>query len=87
MKFFKCNCYSEGMIIEKYEDLFLISFWCNEFNTEKWNRNKERRRIKKFIRKHGHPFVDNLVFDKDKLKEIADYIYQLIEENEKEKNL
>lgn len=75
VKFIKCACHGDGMLLEYDTDEFLeISMW--KYGTNDDNRMSWRQRLRfifKFL-KTGNPYCDQVMLDLEKQKELADWL-------------
>lgn len=69
-----CECHAHELHIEKdfEEDMWYVSFWQRGYISEtSW---KYRLKCIWYILKNGRPYGDEVVLNKDHMKELKDYI-------------
>lgn len=72
--FIECNCHSEGLQIEKQDDGdYWFSFWERGFGSKELN-FKEKLRLVFYIFRTGKPYTDMLIFDKEKINKIKEFL-------------
>lgn len=92
--FISCDCYSEGLWImpdywahppespeDKLEDLD-ISFWSRGMGNPSNLRWKDRFRFIWQVLRHGRPYGDQVMFRKEKVIQLRDYLTKVIEDME-----
>lgn len=72
--FIECNCHSEAIRVEKQTDGDVwFSFWQSGFGLKElcW---KERLRLIFYILKNGHSYTDMVIFNKEKVDKLIDFL-------------
>lgn len=76
-KFFSCECYSEGLLLSKYDDEDSIIFAVLSLSYNKNHLNLwERIKYCYHVLKNGKIYKDQLILDNDKAKEIAEWLIE-----------
>lgn len=85
-KFFKCACFSEGILVTRFKDEpeFYFSYWSQGFNPVKFDWSTRLKTIWMILFK-GTCFKDEVVFTKKTSRKMADWIIKELNEEEKDK--
>ena len=75
-KVFRCQCYSEVLVVSSYEDEDSIEFAIYEQHPFRilW---KDRIRFAWRYLRGRHPYTDQMIFDKETLADLVDYLVEL----------
>jgi hypothetical protein len=82
VKLFRCDCYSEGVVVEPWEecDGIFLAFW--QYGYYKPSFTQRLKYIWKII-KDGTPYTDMVCFNKEKAIEFAKYILSELDNKNK----
>lgn len=73
--FIDCDCCAELIRIEKNDDNhYYFSFWQQGFCSQEKYTFKEKVRLIWCIIKNGKPYTDMLVFNKEKINKIVEFL-------------